>query len=96
MDVEVEGYGTSTPYGRALEATAIGRKGQPLTRLMRRPNSFAETTVLAEKVTKPIVALNEFYSFVPFRPIVRLGRGGSTGPARAAKWFPRAFRGLKF
>jgi hypothetical protein len=33
MDVEVEGHGTSTPYGRALEATAIGRKGQPLTHL---------------------------------------------------------------
>jgi hypothetical protein len=33
MDVEVEGHGTSTPYGNALEATAIGRKGQPLTHL---------------------------------------------------------------
>ena len=33
MDVEVKGYGTSTPYGRALEAIAIGRKGQPLTYL---------------------------------------------------------------
>ena len=33
MDVEVEGYGTSTPYGSALEATAIGRKGHPLTPL---------------------------------------------------------------
>lgn len=33
MDVEVRGYGTSTPYGSALEATAIGRKGQPLTHL---------------------------------------------------------------
>jgi len=33
MDVEVEGYGTSTPYGRTLEAIAIGRKGQPLTHL---------------------------------------------------------------
>ncbi len=26
MDVEVEGHGTSTPYGNALEATAIGRR----------------------------------------------------------------------
>jgi hypothetical protein len=33
MDVEVRGYGTATPYGNALEATAIGRKGQPLTHL---------------------------------------------------------------
>src|SRR5262245_17551456 len=33
MDVEVRGYGTATPYGSALEATAIGRKGQPLTHL---------------------------------------------------------------
>ncbi len=33
MDVEVRGYGTTTPYGSALEASAIGRKGQPLTHL---------------------------------------------------------------
>ena len=33
MDVEVTGYGTATPYGTALEAVAIGRKGQPLTHL---------------------------------------------------------------
>ena len=33
MDVEVRGYGTATPYGSALEAVAIGRKGQPLTHL---------------------------------------------------------------
>jgi hypothetical protein len=33
MDVEVRGYGTATAYGSALEATAIGRKGQPLTHL---------------------------------------------------------------
>ena len=33
MDVEVRGYGTTTPYGSALEAIAIGRKGQPLTHL---------------------------------------------------------------
>jgi hypothetical protein len=31
--VEVRGYGTTTPYGSALEASAIGRKGQPLTHL---------------------------------------------------------------
>ncbi|HJT22305.1 MAG TPA: hypothetical protein VJ746_17670 [Nitrospira sp.] len=33
MDVRVEGYGTETDYGRALEATAIGRKDGPLTYL---------------------------------------------------------------
>jgi hypothetical protein len=33
MDVEVRGYGTTTPYGSALEASAIGRKGQPMTHL---------------------------------------------------------------
>jgi hypothetical protein len=33
MDVEVRGYGAATPHGSALEATAIGRKGQPLTHL---------------------------------------------------------------
>jgi len=33
MDVEVRGYGTTTPYGSAIEAIAIGRKGQPLTHL---------------------------------------------------------------
>lgn len=33
MEVVVEGYGTITSYGRALEATAIGRKGHPLTPL---------------------------------------------------------------
>jgi hypothetical protein len=33
LDVEVEGYGTETQYGRSLEATAIGRKGSPLTHL---------------------------------------------------------------
>jgi len=33
MDVEVRGYGTTTPYGSALEVIAIGRKGQPLTHL---------------------------------------------------------------
>ncbi len=32
-EVEVEGYGTETQYGRALEATAIGRRGAPLTHL---------------------------------------------------------------
>lgn len=33
MDVEVRGHGTTTPYGSVMEATAIGRKGQPLTHL---------------------------------------------------------------
>jgi hypothetical protein len=33
MDVEVRGYGIATPYGTALEAVAIGRKGHPLTHL---------------------------------------------------------------
>ncbi|HKY72926.1 MAG TPA: hypothetical protein VJL88_13485 [Nitrospira sp.] len=33
MDVEVRGYGTATPFGSALEAIAIGRKGQPMTHL---------------------------------------------------------------
>jgi hypothetical protein len=33
MDVQVRGYGTATPHGSALEATAIGRKGHPLTHL---------------------------------------------------------------
>jgi hypothetical protein len=33
MDVEVRGYGATTQYGRALEAIAIGRRGQPLTHL---------------------------------------------------------------
>jgi hypothetical protein len=33
MDVEVEGNGTITSYGRALEAIAIGRKGRPMTPL---------------------------------------------------------------
>jgi hypothetical protein len=33
MDVEVEGNGTITSYGRALEALAIARKGHPLTPL---------------------------------------------------------------
>lgn len=33
MDVEVEGHGTTTRFGRALEATSIGRKGHPLTPL---------------------------------------------------------------
>ena len=33
MDVEVRGYGTATSHGTAIEATAIGRKGQPLTHL---------------------------------------------------------------
>ena len=33
MDVEVRGYGIATPYGTALEAFAIGRKGHPLTHL---------------------------------------------------------------
>lgn len=33
LEVEVEGHGTETPYGRALEATAIGRTGGPLTHL---------------------------------------------------------------
>lgn len=33
MDVEVRGYGITTPYGTALEAFAIGRKGHPLTHL---------------------------------------------------------------
>jgi hypothetical protein len=29
-DVRVEGYGVLTPYGRTLEALAMGRKGEPL------------------------------------------------------------------
>ena len=33
LDVEVQGYGTQTQYGRSLRATAIGRKGKPLTYL---------------------------------------------------------------
>ena len=33
MDVQVRGDGTATPYGNVLEATAIGRKGHPLTHL---------------------------------------------------------------
>jgi hypothetical protein len=33
MNVEVRGYGIATPYGTALEAFAIGRKGHPLTHL---------------------------------------------------------------
>jgi hypothetical protein len=33
MDIEVRGYGATTPYGRAIEAVAIGRRGQPLTHL---------------------------------------------------------------
>ena len=33
MDVEVRGYGTATPFGSALEAIAIGRRGQPMTHL---------------------------------------------------------------
>jgi hypothetical protein len=33
MEVEVEGFGTSTRHGNALEATAIGQKGRPLTHL---------------------------------------------------------------
>jgi hypothetical protein len=33
LEVEVEGHGTETPYGRSLEATAIGRKDGPLTHL---------------------------------------------------------------
>jgi hypothetical protein len=33
MEVEVEGFGTSTRHGSALEATAIGQKGRPLTHL---------------------------------------------------------------
>jgi hypothetical protein len=33
MDIEVRGYGVTTQYGRAIEATAIGRRGQPLTHL---------------------------------------------------------------
>jgi len=33
MEVEVEGFGTSTLHGNALEATAIGQKGRPLTHL---------------------------------------------------------------
>ena len=33
MDVEVRGYGIATAHGTALEAVAIGRKGQPLTHL---------------------------------------------------------------
>jgi len=33
MDVEVEGYGTETEYGRSLEATSIRRKGAPVTHL---------------------------------------------------------------
>jgi len=33
MEVEVEGYGMITRYGRALEAIAVGRKGHPLTQL---------------------------------------------------------------
>ncbi|HEU4683622.1 MAG TPA: hypothetical protein VFS39_03870 [Nitrospira sp.] len=33
MHLEVEGYGVDTPHGRVLEATAIGRKGRPLTYL---------------------------------------------------------------
>ena len=33
MDVEVRGHGIATAYGSVLEATSIGRKGQPLTHL---------------------------------------------------------------
>jgi hypothetical protein len=33
MEVEVRGYGTATAHGSAIEAIAIGRKGQPLTHL---------------------------------------------------------------
>lgn len=33
MEIEVRGYGIATPYGTALEAFAIGRKGHPLTHL---------------------------------------------------------------
>jgi hypothetical protein len=33
MAIEVRGYGIATPYGTALEAFAIGRKGHPLTHL---------------------------------------------------------------
>jgi hypothetical protein len=33
MDVEVRGYGTVTPFGSALEAIAIGRRGRPMTHL---------------------------------------------------------------
>ena len=33
IDVEVEGYGTETEYGRSLEATSIRRKGAPVTHL---------------------------------------------------------------
>jgi hypothetical protein len=33
LEVEVEGHGTETQYGRSLEATAIGRTGGPLTHL---------------------------------------------------------------
>ena len=33
LEVEVEGFGTSTRYGSVLEATAIGQKGRPLTHL---------------------------------------------------------------
>ena len=33
MEIEVRGYGLATPYGTALEAFAIGRKGHPLTHL---------------------------------------------------------------
>ncbi|HJT20796.1 MAG TPA: hypothetical protein VJ746_10010 [Nitrospira sp.] len=33
MDVVIEGYGTAGLHGRAMEATAIGRKGRPLTYL---------------------------------------------------------------
>jgi hypothetical protein len=33
MDLEVRGYGATTQYGRAIEAVAIGRRGQPLTHL---------------------------------------------------------------
>lgn len=33
LDIEVEGYGTETQYGRSIRATAIGRKGERLTHL---------------------------------------------------------------
>jgi hypothetical protein len=33
MDLEVRAYGATTQYGRAIEAVAIGRRGQPLTHL---------------------------------------------------------------
>jgi hypothetical protein len=33
LEIEVEGHGTETEYGRSLEATAIGRTGGPLTHL---------------------------------------------------------------